>query len=803
MTSGKLYFKLLKQDIQRRLWAVSLIFLAFFFTLPVGLALNMEDASRTNYSRYNDYEPFVREMGITEGQYEAAVLEFKTKVVADQAQYGNGLIICLVIAAAVVLGVSGFSYLHNKRKVDFYHSLPIRREMLFTVQYVSGILIVAAAYAVNLLFFTGVAMANGVSPTRFLGLMAAGFGLNLLYYCLLYSVVIAAMMITGNMVVGMLGTGVFFFFLPFAFFVIIGYCQTFFVTEAGIFGDMSTWGMKYLSPFGAYLFSVEWKGKLISHIPSILCTLFAFLAITMLDLQMYRMRPSEAAGKAIAFSRIKAPLRILMVLGFGASGGLFFWMLQSSLAWGVFGVIAAVVLSHCVIEVIYHFDFKKLLSHKVQLVFCLGVNVLLLLSFRYDWYGYDSYLPSREKLASATIGIGEDNDFLTGPYIEVREDGRLMKRYGNSMEQLKERMDLTDVEPVLVIAEEGRREIQENRDERLGIRPRITTFAAGQEIMAITENKDASAVSVIGGADGPTSVFVAAKVGNSPEEEPDYESYVQVCWHLTDGRRVSRRYRMKLGAVMEAYQALYENEEYKTGIYPILDRKPEDVAQVIYEEGKDIFRIQPDSGVRGELLKAYQEDLRNITLDQRKNGTIVGSITFMSSMEEQYVKQEYEEGRVTESFGAVPYVSEDTHYYREISLNWPVYDSFAETLSLLRKQDIPAGELLLPEQVKQIRVDMGSILYWKDQPRSEEGISQLRSINPRIDEKGILVFDQPEEIRELMTAIMDEQFYVMDFLYHSGDSMACQIQIDGAAVDGRLIRERITPQIVSLFGGIL
>ena len=176
MTSGKLYFKLLKQDIQRRLWAVSLIFLAFFFTLPVGLALNMENASRTNYSRYNDYEPFVREMGITEGQYEAAVLEFKTKVVADQAQYGNGLIICLVIAAAVVLGVSGFSYLHNKRKVDFYHSLPIRREMLFTVQYVSGILIVAAAYAVNLLFFTGVAMANGVSPTRFLGLMAAGLG---------------------------------------------------------------------------------------------------------------------------------------------------------------------------------------------------------------------------------------------------------------------------------------------------------------------------------------------------------------------------------------------------------------------------------------------------------------------------------------------------------------------------------------------------------------------------------------------------------------------------------------------------
>ena len=36
MTSGSLYFKLLKEDFRRRLWAVALVFLAFFFTLPLG-----------------------------------------------------------------------------------------------------------------------------------------------------------------------------------------------------------------------------------------------------------------------------------------------------------------------------------------------------------------------------------------------------------------------------------------------------------------------------------------------------------------------------------------------------------------------------------------------------------------------------------------------------------------------------------------------------------------------------------------------------------------------------------------------
>ncbi|MFR2692057.1 MAG: hypothetical protein ACLTBV_14030 [Enterocloster bolteae] len=49
MTSGSLYFKLLKEDFRRRLWAIALVFLAFFFTLPIGLALNMENAANSKY----------------------------------------------------------------------------------------------------------------------------------------------------------------------------------------------------------------------------------------------------------------------------------------------------------------------------------------------------------------------------------------------------------------------------------------------------------------------------------------------------------------------------------------------------------------------------------------------------------------------------------------------------------------------------------------------------------------------------------------------------------------------------------
>ena len=132
MTSGSLYFKLLKEDFRRRLWAIALVFLAFFFTLPIGLALNMENAANSNYYRYNDYEPFIQDAAMTDLQYKTRLLELKTEVVLSGVEYGNGMIAFLMITAAVVIGVSSFAYLHNKKKVDFYHSIPVLRRHIYS-----------------------------------------------------------------------------------------------------------------------------------------------------------------------------------------------------------------------------------------------------------------------------------------------------------------------------------------------------------------------------------------------------------------------------------------------------------------------------------------------------------------------------------------------------------------------------------------------------------------------------------------------------------------------------------------------
>ena len=133
MTSKSLYFKLLRENLKRRAWAIALAVLGFFFSLPIHLALTMENAIKTDFWRYNNYQPLILAQDMPEAERAARILEIKTQIVLESVSFGNGLVAFLIIVAALVIGVSSFSYLHNRCKVDFYHSIPVRRELLLSL----------------------------------------------------------------------------------------------------------------------------------------------------------------------------------------------------------------------------------------------------------------------------------------------------------------------------------------------------------------------------------------------------------------------------------------------------------------------------------------------------------------------------------------------------------------------------------------------------------------------------------------------------------------------------------------------
>ena len=794
MTSGSLYFKLLKEDFRRRLWAVALVFLAFFFTLPIGLALNMENAANSNYYRYNDYEPFIQDGTMTDLQYKARLLELKTEVVLNGVEYGNGMIAFLMITAAVVIGVSSFAYLHNKKKVDFYHSIPVRREALFGAQFSGGIFMVGAAYGFNLLLLTGVALSYGVPAGRILGAMAGGWALNMLYYALMYSVAVAAMMMTGNIVVGVLGTGVFFFFLPGVMMLLGWYCETFFVTTARYMwsSDQSpfTWGVRYLSPFSVYINSFGWKmNELVKHVPELICTILAFLAVATLDLELYRKRPSEAAGKAMAFKKSMPPVRILLVLGIGLAGGMFFWSLQSRLRWGLFGTMVSVVLTHCIVEIIYHFDFKKMFCHRLQLGLCLAAGILAFLSFRYDWYGYDSYIPSKEEIVSASLDIGVDSSWLSDKTFETGSDGKLQRRYADPYEYIEENMVLTDKEAVMSMVEEGRKRALEGRDERLGIRKAVARI----------DGYHSNAARSIGGADGPTSIFLAMKTGSKADSEQEkFETNMTVCYRLANGREVRRSYSLPLSAVMDSYEALYRQDAYKEGMYRILSQEPGQVKQVLYREADQVMDVSQDSRVQEAVLKAYQQDMRELTVEERLVEMPVGSLVFMTDQENTYLQQQRQTTR--SAFGGM-----ERYQVEDVSQYWPVYLSFERTIELLKEQGIEPGTCLAPEKVERITFDVQNYFYEQQGELPEgEALAELQKINPNYRESGSLVIEEPAAIRLLMGAIAEDDSCRMNYLCETVEGGPyCTIRTENeAGVGGMLIKNRITPEIAELFAGI-
>ena len=67
----------------------------------------------------------------------------------------------------------------------------------------------------------------------------------------------------------------------------------------------------------------------------------------------------EAAGKAMAFKKTMAPIRILIVLAAGMGTSMFFWTLQSRLRWGLFGMVVGILLAHCIIEIIYQLILRS------------------------------------------------------------------------------------------------------------------------------------------------------------------------------------------------------------------------------------------------------------------------------------------------------------------------------------------------------------------------------------------------------------------------------------------------------------
>ena len=386
MTSRSLFFKYMKENTKQRIWNLALVLLLCFFAFPVTTAL----WSSTAFRPENLNSSLPADLARTQAQR-----DFTRDMLRMYSMKGGALAFMLTIAA-VVLAASGFAYLHSKKKTDFYHSLPIRREMLYAVTCLNGFLYMAVAYLGFLTIAAVMIRVKGV-PFDWGSLYLASVE-HLCFFALVYMTAILSMLLTGNLVVGLLGTGVLFSWGPVICMTISAYFSEYFTTFSG---DDS-----FLLALSERTSPVAWYVKACMSSQPGRMALWAMLAaavLFLLGMLLYRRRPSEAAGHAMAFPITEPIIRFLIAVPSSLLLGAMFHSMMYEDGWTVFGLVCGLLLVSCIIEIIYHFDFKSLFAHKRQLLVSAVFVGVVFAIFRFDLFGYDRYLPATEKLASGGI----------------------------------------------------------------------------------------------------------------------------------------------------------------------------------------------------------------------------------------------------------------------------------------------------------------------------------------------------------------------------------------------------------------
>ena len=395
MTSRALFYKGMIEDLRRRIWMIALSCLASFMAFPVVYLLVKQDWDR----RVGYWYP---EIGWD-------LLEYRVESVVEFFHYymtiGGGIVLGF---GALIVGIFGFRYVFSKKMIDLYHSVPVTRKQLFLIHYVNGfliwflpMLIGSAICAVMSLAFIG----DFVAWMSTLDTLAITIANLVLAFLLIYHLAIVAVMLSGN-ILNTLVSGTIMGFVVLAIYGMYeGFATTYFATYYSFWGEnlpKLIWATPI--PGAIYQLVMRCEGmKAFTCVMNILMMIFMFV----LGFVIYLRRPSELAEQGIKIKPVQIIFKTSVTVLAGMAGWMFFGLLTDtdSIGWTVFGTILASVLTYGILDIIFNMDFKAFFKNKIQLALTTIAGILIGFTFMFDWTGFDSYVPEKDKIADMGISI--------------------------------------------------------------------------------------------------------------------------------------------------------------------------------------------------------------------------------------------------------------------------------------------------------------------------------------------------------------------------------------------------------------
>ena len=345
MTSRSSFFKLMKEDLRQRLWTI--ILATIVFVLPVPIIIAMEISGSRGFG--------------------TGMLDNFARNLAEPMGRESAWLVLVTLVGALICAVSGFGYLFSKKKVDFFHSLPVKREKLFAVRYINGVLIYLVPYLAMVLISILIMAVTGTMRAVVIPIVFKGLAVHLMGYLAMYTTFILCVTFVGNIVVFFAVSGWTFGITAITLLLYTWFEEQFFHTYSymGASFEDRLYSLRFLCPEYFYIYTVDYQGDAALMLLQELALVAVLVVIALL---VYRVRPSDGAGKAIAFPVLKPVIRVSVELLAGALVGMMFHEAADSRygvpGWMIFGVILGVVLSHMLVQSIFHFDIRKCFAGK-------------------------------------------------------------------------------------------------------------------------------------------------------------------------------------------------------------------------------------------------------------------------------------------------------------------------------------------------------------------------------------------------------------------------------------------------------
>lgn len=462
---------------------------------------------------------------------------------------------------ALILGIGlafdGFKALHSRSQTDFYGSLPLKRNKEYQLILLNSFIIIlipaVLCSGIEIIILGVIGQLSGIV----IGNILLTLVLSLLSFLASWVMAALAIIMTGNVFIGLLGCGVFSCYMPLIVrYLVPSYAGTFFstYTSSDFFGSM----LNYFSPFSLAfcMTSYDDMWNLSENGSYIIGMIVWILAIGCISYILYNRRPSEAAGRAMTFEKANPVIRFLIVVPMALYAGLYLQQmaLQSSIIWLFAGILIGAVVFHGIVECIYQFDIRGVFSHRKQLLATIVICFAFTGIFMADVFGYDKWMPSRDQIESMEISFDNINN-RTDSYWGQAPDGITGDNIDAALELIKEAAKDTTV--------------------------------YGDDISG---NRLTGAVAV--------------------EESDDcLITTMTVTYKMKGGKEKKRMYRLDVEKEASLIDRIYTTEDFKNDYYSLYTADRSKITKIEWDNSIEYDTLKLTDKERDEFLDTYLEEL--------------------------------------------------------------------------------------------------------------------------------------------------------------------------------------------------